>query len=76
MRKRRATSTSHSAFSFFPADRNRHLLGGNKPGHGAYKDVVMGKSVLVRMENSPECKIKVGFGSSLGAEVGRRRIWR
>lgn len=61
MRKRRATSTSHSGFSFFP--------GRGKPGRGAYKHVVMGKSVPVRMENSQERKIKVGFGSSLGAEV-------
>lgn len=69
MGKQRATCTSHSPFSFFPANRNWHLLGGNKPGRGAYKHVVMGKPVLVRMENSQECKIKVGFGRSLGAEV-------
>ena len=69
MRKRTATSTSYSAFSFFPADCNWHLLGGNKPGCGAYKHIAKGKSVLVRTENSQERKIKVGFGSSLGAEV-------
>lgn len=69
MRKQRATSTSHSAFSFFLANHNWHLLGGNKPGRGAYKHIVMEKPALVRMENSQECKIKVGFGSSLGAEV-------
>lgn len=63
-------STSHSAFSFFfPTSCNWHLLGGNKPGCGAYRHVVKGKSVLVRMEDSQECKIKVSFGSSLGAEV-------
>lgn len=67
--RKRATSTSQSAFSFFfLLIVSRPLLGGNKPGCGVYKHVVMGKSVLVRMENSQECKIKVGFGS-LGAEV-------
>ena len=53
----------------FPASCNWHLLGGYKPGCGAYRHVVKGKSVLVRMENRQECKIKVGFGSSLRAEV-------
>lgn len=69
MRKRTATSTSHSAFPFFLANCNWRLLGGNKPGRGAHKHIVKGKSVLVGMENRQECKIKVGFGSNLGAEI-------
>lgn len=68
MRKRTGTS-SHSAFPFFPANCNWHLLGGSKPGSGARKHSVKGKSVLAGMENSQECKIKVGFGSNLGAEI-------
>lgn len=68
VRKRTGTS-SHSAFSFFPSNCNWRLLGGNKPGRGAHKHVVKRKSVLVGMENSQECKIQVGFGSNLGAEV-------
>ena len=66
MRKRTATSTSHSAVSSFPANHDWHLLGGRKPGRGAYRHVVMGKSVL---ENRQECTITAGFGSSLGSEI-------
>lgn len=51
-------------FYLFPAKCNWHFLGWSKPGHGADGCVIKEISELIRMENSQECKIRVGFGSS------------